>query len=102
MRSVQAAIIFLNGSKMWITNGPVADVVVVYGAYGKITEDSHGITAFIVEKILRIFLGTEDGQTRMRGSDTSELVSKIVMCRQKISSEKLHHARTCSDERTGL
>lgn len=37
----------LNGSKMWITNGPVADVIVVYA---KTNKESDKITAFLVEK----------------------------------------------------
>ena len=37
----------LNGSKMWITNGPVADVIVVYA---KTNKESNKITAFLVEK----------------------------------------------------
>lgn len=39
----------LNGTKMWITNGPDADVLVVYARTGA-PSGSHGITAFIVEK----------------------------------------------------
>src|SRR6184192_467806 len=38
----------LNGNKMWITNGPDADVLVIYGK-------THGITAFIVEKGMKGF-----------------------------------------------
>src|SRR4029450_8660898 len=39
----------LNGSKMWITNGPVADTLVVYAKTDQ-TAGSRGITAFIIEK----------------------------------------------------
>lgn len=39
----------LNGSKMWITNGPKADVIVVYAKTDK-DQGSHGISTFIVEK----------------------------------------------------
>ena len=44
----------LNGSKMWITNGPDADVLVVYA---KTEPDKHqkGITAFLVEKGMKGF-----------------------------------------------
>ena len=44
----------LNGSKMWITNGPSADVMVVYAKTD--TEAGHkGITAFIIEKDFKGF-----------------------------------------------
>src|SRR5712692_7353293 len=44
----------LNGSKMWITNGPVADTLVVY-AKTDATAGPHGITAFIIEKGMKGF-----------------------------------------------
>lgn len=40
----------LNGSKFWITNGPDADVVIVYAKTGK-KKSNYGVTAFIVEKV---------------------------------------------------
>ncbi|MFZ2068103.1 MAG: isovaleryl-CoA dehydrogenase [Xanthobacteraceae bacterium] len=65
---------FLNGAKMWITNGPVADTLVVYAKTDR-TAGARGITAFIVE---RTFPGFSTGQKLdklgMRGSDTSEIV----------------------------
>ena len=39
----------LNGSKFWITNGPVADVIVVY-AMSDAAKKQHGMTAFLVDK----------------------------------------------------
>lgn len=44
----------LNGNKFWITNGPDADVLIVYA---KTDPEAHqkGITAFIVEKVIIIF-----------------------------------------------
>ncbi len=64
----------LNGAKMWTTNGPVADTVVVYAKTDR-TAGARGITAFIVE---REFAGYAPAQKLdklgMRGSDTSELV----------------------------
>lgn len=64
----------LNGSKMWITNGPDADVVIVYAKTSP-SEGAHGITAFIVEKS---FTGFQTAQKLdklgMRGSNTCELV----------------------------
>jgi len=59
----------LNGSKMWITNGPDADVLVVYG------KSDHGITAFIVEKGMQGFSTAQKlDKLGMRGSNTCELV----------------------------
>ena len=64
----------LNGRKMWITNGPEADVVVVY-AKTDTRSSTPGITAFIIEKG---FPGYSTAQKLdklgMRGSDTCELV----------------------------
>src|SRR6202795_3735951 len=64
----------LNGSKMWITNGPLADTLVIYAKTDR-TAGARGITAFIVEKT---FVGFSTGQKLdklgMRGSDTSEIV----------------------------
>ena len=64
----------LNGSKMWITNGPEADTLVVYG---KTDPDagSHGITALLVEKSFAGFQASPKlDKLGMRGSSTSELV----------------------------
>jgi len=59
----------LNGNKMWITNGPDADVLVVYG------KTEQGITAFIVEKGIRGFSTAQKlDKLGMRGSNTCELV----------------------------
>ena len=64
----------LNGVKMWITNGPDADVLVVYAKTGPV-EDRRGITAFLVEKGLPGFgTGMKLDKLGMRGSNTSELV----------------------------
>jgi isovaleryl-CoA dehydrogenase len=64
----------LNGSKMWITNGPVADTLVVYA---KTDRDAgpRGITAFIVEQGFAGFSTAQKlDKLGMRGSDTCELV----------------------------
>ncbi len=59
----------LNGNKMWITNGPDADVLVVYG------KTEQGITAFVVEKGMRGFSTAQKlDKLGMRGSNTCELV----------------------------
>jgi isovaleryl-CoA dehydrogenase len=68
----------LNGHKLWITNGPEADVVVVYAktdpAAGK-----RGISSFIVEKGAQGFSAAQKMEKMgMRGSDTSELIFKDV------------------------
>ncbi|CAG2248761.1 IVD [Mytilus edulis] len=66
----------LNGNKFWITNGPDADVLVVY-AKTDITSDKpqHGITAFLIEKGMPGFsAGPKLDKLGMRGSNTSELI----------------------------
>jgi isovaleryl-CoA dehydrogenase len=64
----------LNGSKMWITNGPLADTFVVYAKTDR-TAGARGITTFIVEKTFRGFsAGKKLDKLGMRGSDTSEIV----------------------------
>lgn len=64
----------LNGTKMWITNGPDADVVVVYAKTDK-QAGSRGITAFIVEKEFKGFSSAQKlDKLGMRGSNTCELV----------------------------
>ncbi|MDP2411890.1 MAG: isovaleryl-CoA dehydrogenase [Pseudolabrys sp.] len=64
----------LNGTKMWITNGPVADALVVYAKTDR-TAGARGITAFIVEKGMKGFAPAQKlDKLGMRGSDTSELV----------------------------
>jgi isovaleryl-CoA dehydrogenase len=64
----------LNGSKMWITNGPHAETLVVY-AKTEADEDKRGITAFIIEKGFKGFSTAQKlDKLGMRGSDTCELV----------------------------
>jgi len=64
----------LNGTKMWITNGPLADTLVVY-AKTDATAGSRGITAFLIEKTFKGFsTGQKLDKLGMRGSDTSEIV----------------------------
>jgi isovaleryl-CoA dehydrogenase len=64
----------LNGTKMWITNGPAADTLVVY-AKTDLAAGARGITAFIVEKNSAGFsTGEKLDKLGMRGSDTSELI----------------------------
>jgi len=64
----------LNGTKMWITNGPDADVLVVY-AKTDLAAGARGITAFIVEKNFKGYATAQKlDKLGMRGSNTCELV----------------------------
>jgi len=64
----------LNGDKMWVTNGPDANVVIVYAKTAP-TAGSHGITAFIVQSDFEGFRTTPKlDKLGMRGSNTCELV----------------------------
>ncbi len=64
----------LNGNKMWITNGPDADVLVVY-AKTDANAGSRGITAFIIEKGMKGFSTAQKlDKLGMRASNTCELV----------------------------
>ena len=64
----------LNGSKMWITNGPHADVLVVYATVDP-DLGTKGITAFLIEKEMEGFsTGQKLNKLGMRGSDTAELI----------------------------
>ncbi len=64
----------LNGSKMWITNAPSADTLVVY-AKTEPEAGSRGITAFLIEKDFKGFsVAQKLDKLGMRGSETGELV----------------------------
>jgi isovaleryl-CoA dehydrogenase len=64
----------LNGNKMWITNGPDADVLVVY-AKNDLEAGARGITAFLIEKGMPGFSTAQKlDKLGMRGSNTCELV----------------------------
>jgi isovaleryl-CoA dehydrogenase len=64
----------LNGSKMWITNGPDADVLVIYAKTDPAAGPS-GISAFLIEKRFKGFATAQKlDKLGMRGSNTSELV----------------------------
>ena len=66
----------LNGTKMWITNGPDANVLIVYAKTNPETA-SHGITAFIIERGMPGFSTAQKlDKLGMRGSNTCELVFK--------------------------
>jgi isovaleryl-CoA dehydrogenase len=64
-----------NGSKMWITNGPEADVLVVYMRTGGEAEGSSSITAFVVEREMAGYSASPKmDKLGMRGSPTCEIV----------------------------
>src|SRR6187431_1713334 len=64
----------LNGTKFWITNGPCADVLVVYAKTDP-NAGPRGITAFLIEKGFKGFRVSQKlDKMGMRGSDTGELV----------------------------
>ncbi len=66
----------LNGSKMWITNGPSADVAIIYATLDP-QLGPKGVTAFIVERGTPGFTTAQKlDKLGMRGSDTCELVFK--------------------------
>jgi len=68
----------LNGSKMWITNGPDADTLVVYAKTDP-ERKSRGITAFVIEKTMAGFsVAQKLDKLGMRGSNTGELVFQDV------------------------
>jgi len=68
----------LNGNKYWITNGPDADTLVVYGKTDP-AGGSKGITAFLIEKTMTGFsTSVHFDKLGMRGSNTAELIFEDV------------------------
>lgn len=65
----------LNGNKFWITNGPDADVLVVYAKTDRDAKPEHGVTTFLVERGMEGFSTMPKlDKLGMRGSNTCELV----------------------------
>lgn len=65
----------LNGSKFWITNGPDADVLVVYARTDNNVKPEHGVTTFLIERGMEGFSTMPKlDKLGMRGSNTCELV----------------------------
>ena len=65
----------LNGSKFWITNGPDAEVLVVYAKTDSAAKPQHSITAFLIEKEMPGFRTAQKlDKLGMRGSNTCELI----------------------------
>jgi isovaleryl-CoA dehydrogenase len=67
----------LNGTKMWITNGPDADLIVVYAKTDP-QAGSRGISAFLVEKAFGFTTAPKLDKLGMRGSNTGELIFQDV------------------------
>ncbi|BBM66897.1 acyl-CoA dehydrogenase [Vibrio alfacsensis] len=81
----------LNGNKMWITNGPDADTLVVYAKTAP-SAASHGITAFIIERDFEGFSHAQKlDKLGMRGSNTCELVFKNCLVPKESVLGKLNH-----------
>jgi len=65
----------LNGTKLWVTNGGWADVVIVYACTDPMLGAHGGVTAFIVEKTFEGFnVGKIEDKMGLRGSNTAEIV----------------------------
>lgn len=81
----------LNGSKMWITNGPDADHIIVY-AKTEPDKGSKGITAFIVDSTAQGFsCARKLDKLGMRGSNTGELVFEDVFVPQENMLGQVNH-----------
>ncbi|MGH2442256.1 MAG: acyl-CoA dehydrogenase family protein [Chloroflexota bacterium] len=63
----------LNGSKLWVSNGPIADLYAVFAVTDK-DRGAKGVTAFVVERTFPgVSIGRIDSKMGLRGSQTSEL-----------------------------
>ncbi len=86
----------INGAKMWITNGPLAQTLVVYAKTDP-AAGARGITAFIVERGMKGFShGTKLdklGHARLRHVASS--CSRIAKCRRRTCSARSARASTC-------
>lgn len=81
----------LNGTKMWITNGPDADVIVVYAKTDK-DAGTKGLTAFIIEKKFPGFSTAQKlDKLGMRGSNTCELLFENCKVPEENILGKLNH-----------
>ena len=85
----------LNGTKMWITNGPDADTLVVYAKTDP-AAGPKGITAFLIEKTMAGFKPSPKlDKLGMRGSNTASSCSTMSRCRSRTCSAKRAAASTC-------
>ena len=65
----------LNGTKIWITNGDIADIITVFAVTDPALGARGGVTAFIVEKTFPGFrVGTKETKMGIRGSSTAEII----------------------------
>jgi isovaleryl-CoA dehydrogenase len=84
----------LTGNKMWITNGPDADIIIVYAKVTP-TPDEKKITAFIIEKTFPGFsIAQKLDKLGMRGSSTCELVFNQCIVPKDNVLGKVHHGTT--------
>ncbi|ENR29108.1 isovaleryl-CoA dehydrogenase 1 [Brucella suis CNGB 247] len=85
----------LNGNKMWITNGPDADVLVVY-AKTDLSAGPRGISAFIIEKGSRVFRPRKSSTNSVCAVPTpANWCSRIAKCQPKTCSEPRARASMC-------
>ncbi len=92
----------LNGTKMWITNGPDCDTLVVYAKTDP-EAGPRGITAFIVEKGMKGFsVAQKLDKLGMRGSHTGELVFENVEVPEENILGQSERRREGADERARL
>jgi isovaleryl-CoA dehydrogenase len=92
----------LNGSKMWITNGPDADTLVVY-AKTEPELGARGVTAFLIEKGMKGFsVAQKLDKLGMRGSHTGELVFHNVEVPAGERAGRPQRRRQGADERPRL
>ena len=90
----------LNGSKMWITNAPRADLMIIYAKTDP-DADSHGVSAFLVESDTPGFSTPQKlDKLGMRGSDTSEVL--LEDCRIPASSLLAEEGKGASILMSGL
>ncbi len=75
---------FLNGQKMWITNGGIADLFTVFAKVG-----GEKFTAFLVERgFPGVTTGAEERKMGIKGSSTTALYLDNVRCRWRTSSAR--------------
>jgi len=90
----------LDGSKMWITNGPGADVMIVY-AKTDANARTRGVSAFIVERGMEGFSTPQKlDKLGMRGSDTSEVL--LEQCRVPVANRLAEEGKGAAILMSGL
>jgi alkylation response protein AidB-like acyl-CoA dehydrogenase len=68
----------LNGQKMWITNGGIADLFTVFAVTDPALGAKGGVTAFLVEKAWGVEVGAKEKKMGIKGSDTRQIYFKNV------------------------